>query len=283
MKVSPTFVLIIILISLAVPIIYAQLVPETRVIDLSDRSKDFFFQVSLEDVSGHTAVLIESENEDIDSGVEEDIWIEGGELVYLDNAEVMNISSDSALDTLLGVGGRVLLIEGLDQDYNKISELVNLSGTTVVQTTNSYLRVRMLTITSSGDSETNNGTIRATSAGNNTVQASMKVGESVSKNSQYTVPSGTSAIALGGFGTSHRTTGGPAPLVEFRGLSRAFGTNTWINSFEVDLNTETDSSITVQEKVTDRIPARTDIRLVVEADQNNINIHGRFFFVEVAD
>ena len=44
----------------------------------------------------------------------EDIWPPGGLLIYLDNAENMDVSSTSTDDALLGTGAQRVLIKGLD-------------------------------------------------------------------------------------------------------------------------------------------------------------------------
>ena len=74
----------------------------------------------------------------------EDVWTEGGSINWPASATVQNISSSSADDTLGGDGVRTLLVEGLDANWDRVSEIVDMDGTNQVQTTNSYIRVNRI-------------------------------------------------------------------------------------------------------------------------------------------
>jgi hypothetical protein len=72
----------------------------------------------------------------------------GGAYPFLASASVLSCVSSSAIDTT------GLYIEGLDANYNPISETVTLSGTTPVSTTQQFFRInkaRMATTTNVGN------------------------------------------------------------------------------------------------------------------------------------
>ena len=64
----------------------------------------------------------------------EDIWTGDGEYPFPSTAEYLSIVSDSSDTVEIG-------IQGLDENYDEIVEVVTLTGTTPVQTTNKFMRV----------------------------------------------------------------------------------------------------------------------------------------------
>jgi len=65
------------------------------------------------------------------------MWYRGDttDYVFPSAAQIMQIKSTEAADTMN------LLIQGLDANYDRISETVTLAGTSIVSTTNEYLRL----------------------------------------------------------------------------------------------------------------------------------------------
>ena len=68
---------------------------------------------------------------------EETIWDAGGVYDYLTTASQLDVTSTDADDTDGGNGARTVVLEGLDANYNEITETVTMDGLTIVQTTNS--------------------------------------------------------------------------------------------------------------------------------------------------
>jgi hypothetical protein len=83
----------------------------------------------------------------------------GAAYVYPSAATVMKVSSSSANDTSAGTGARTILVSGLDASYNRISEIITLSGQTSVNTTNSFLRILYTEILTVGTGAAQAGTI----------------------------------------------------------------------------------------------------------------------------
>jgi len=63
------------------------------------------------------------------------MWYKAADYVFPSAAQIMQVKSDDAADTMN------LLIQGLDANYDRISETVTLAGTSVVSTTKEYLRL----------------------------------------------------------------------------------------------------------------------------------------------
>ncbi len=87
---------------------------------------------------------------------EETVWSQGGIYSYLSSASVLKVSSSNDSDT------STLTIEGLDANYDEISESVTITGQTAVNTTNSFLRVNRMFVTAdepTGDIYAGTGTV----------------------------------------------------------------------------------------------------------------------------
>ena len=123
------------------------------------RYEPFDLQVSRGQITGHTTVYKFGYSTVID-GALLPIWNVAASRVYLTTAVAMTVSSSSANDTSpSGSGAHIVLIEGLDQNYNPISESIALAGQTAVATTKSYLRIIGITVIDKGVNGGNVGTI----------------------------------------------------------------------------------------------------------------------------
>lgn len=122
-------------------------------------------------------------NFDIDQADDpESVWTGGGVYPWasLATAQTIYCLSTSASDTT------TLTLEGLDANYDEISETVTLTGLTAVTTTNQFLRVFRMTYdaTNVGDIEA-----RVTSA-SGTIVAQIDAGYAQTLMAVYTVPAG---------------------------------------------------------------------------------------------
>ena len=248
-------------------------------------TKDFFFEVSRGNVPKHKAVIVPSHNDDIDSGVEEDIWEEGGSLSYLSSAETMNIVSDSTADDgdPAGTGARALLVTGLNGSHVLTTEVVTMNGTSNVLTSNSYLRIRSILVVTAGSGLANAGIITATASSAGTVQCTIAAGESLSQNSQYTVPAATTAYIIDiVFSTTKE--GGGTPVVHFKGFVKTSSANAaWLQVFDQHLDTGVTNTERLQQLVMPELAAKSDIRMAATTTVNNTEVTARMFIVEVAD
>ena len=72
----------------------------------------------------------------------ETLWNDGGDYVFPTSAVTMDLVSTSTSDTMS------VLVQGLDANYNEISETVTLTGTVAVTTSASFLRINSAIILS---------------------------------------------------------------------------------------------------------------------------------------
>jgi hypothetical protein len=120
-----------------------------------------------------------------------DVCEQGEIYPFLSAASTMSIVSASANDTESGgTGAQVLEIEGLDLNYNPISETLNITGTTPVTSTNSYLRINEFGVIQAGTNMMNVGDITMTATSNSSIQGIIRAGIGDSQQAVYTVPAG---------------------------------------------------------------------------------------------
>lgn len=187
-----SFISLLITISI-ISIVNAQVV-QTQVIELTEKVRDYFIEASKGNVIGQTTDNKFGQNLVVGT-IEEDIQSQGGTLIFLQTPELITLSSDNAGDTLAGANATSVLIEGLDGNFTEIFEIVNLSGTTNVNTTQKFIRVNRMYVNEVGTyGVTNIGIITGISASNLTAQIEIPAGEGQSKTTHFTVPAGHNII-----------------------------------------------------------------------------------------
>jgi hypothetical protein len=144
----------------------------------------FELQVSRGQVDGHTAINIFGYSAAVGSSALGPLWegltLSGGAYAYPSSAAPLVLVSDSASDTT----ALSVRIEGLDASYAPITETIALNGTTNVTTTNSFLRINLMTTTNG----LNVGNITAKIS--STTYAKINAGIGQTQMSIYTVPKG---------------------------------------------------------------------------------------------
>lgn len=141
-------------------------------------------QVSRGKVLGVSQVNIFGYGNNVTNAGFASIW-EDGAYTFQTSATSVNVYSSSASDQ-----GAKVLISGLNSNWDPISEVVTLAGTTNVATTNAFLRVNSCQMTQANVNQiTNIGTITVKNAANVALIAP-SVGRM--QNSWYTVPAGHS-------------------------------------------------------------------------------------------
>lgn len=135
------------------------------------------------------------------STAEEVIWDGGGNYIFLESADTLDIVSDSVNDTLAGTGARTLIIFGLDDNFLDINETITLNGTTPVTTVNSFLRTfRALVVTDGNESAvlgSNDGIISMSTTTGATLQARILPNNGQTLMAIYTVSAGKTAYITG--------------------------------------------------------------------------------------
>ena len=175
-------------------IITSQVTTQTQVLDLAVDALNYFIEATKGNIVGQETANKFGQNLAVGTS-EEDIQSQGGTLIFLQSAEFISIvSSDTTNDILTGANATSVLIEGLDENFIEISEIVNLSAT-ATNTTNQYIRVNNMLVNEVGNYTVSNaGTITGTAATSLIVQIEIPAGEGQSKTTHYTVPAGKNLI-----------------------------------------------------------------------------------------
>lgn len=176
-----------------------------------------------------------------------------GDLV--DIAGTTNITASDSTLTDVGTGARSVVIEGLDVNYQEITETVFLNGTTVVACVNTYLRVNRAYVDQVGSAGVNAGliTIRLASAG--AVQIVIPIGDGESQITNHTVPAGSEAL-MKKLNITISQAGGNAVVVLIKGKYRLVG-KSW-RTFYLRYGTGDHAKEFQNDELT--FPPKTDIR-----------------------
>lgn len=140
----------------------------------------FFYDVAKGNMFDTSPVNVFGYNQTIGTTFET-VWDDGGSYVYPTSALIMDVVSTSTSDTM------DLFIDGLDINYNQITETVTLTGTSAVTTTTAFYRINRATILAGS----NVGNISISNGGTN--YAFIGAGIGSTQACIYTVPAGHSA------------------------------------------------------------------------------------------
>jgi hypothetical protein len=148
----------------------------------------FELQVSRGQIMGHTPIYIFGLTTVLGSTAYGPLWEgltpSGGNYVYPSTAAVMYIYSSNAADTAV-----TIQINGLDANYNILTEQIVLQGTTAVATTNAYFRINGMT-TVAGNAVGNVSLYSNSAKTGGTLYAQITAGNGNSQMSIFTVPNG---------------------------------------------------------------------------------------------
>ena len=147
------------------------------------KNEAFELQVARGQIDGHEVVNVFGYSSGTPNTGFIAAWENNSAYTFPTVASTMLVTSSSASDTAV-----TILISGLDETYARISELVTLTGTAAVTTTNTYWRINSVA-TTAGNAV---GTIYVKNAGGS-VYAQVTIGSGRTNMSVYTVPVGYTA------------------------------------------------------------------------------------------
>lgn len=166
-------------------------------------SNSYYADVARGRIFGASVVHKFGRNSDVGTAFE-DIWETGGVYSWPTSASTLEAISTDANDTAAGTGARTVTIEGLDADFNEISETITMNGVSASSATAlSFLRVNRAYVVQSGayssttsGSNIGNITIRVSGAGATqaTIQVDALAGKGQTEIARYTVPAGKVAF-----------------------------------------------------------------------------------------
>ena len=150
--------------------------------------KSHALEASKGNIPGHTPLYKFGFNDDV-NGTEETIWMAGGIYAFPTDVAILRVTSDNAADASAGTGARTITIEGLDANYNEVSEDLTMNGPGPVDTAQTFIRVNRVFVKTVGTSGYNVGRITLVHQGTGTlVVATVAPEMSQTQQAVYTVP-----------------------------------------------------------------------------------------------
>jgi len=211
----------------------------------------------------------------------ETVWLQGGSYTWQAAATVVSVTSANAADDgdPVGTGARTVTLEGLDANYAAISETVTLNGTTVVDTTASFLRLHRMYVVTVGSGLTNTGVIYAAVTGDtyttpgvpNTatgIMSTIGAGEGQTLQAFYTVPAGYTAYLTRVSAGSVDGTNATTITLRSRTVGGAFRTKEKFVAFKSTVSLEHDVPLVFAEK--------TDIEIKAAAAASTTDVAASF-------
>ena len=168
----------------------------------TNSTNDFFFDIGMDKIENHDSQFKFGLNPSVGSA-EEVIWDIGGDYIFLDTAEQLQISSSNANDNgyTQDTGAWNLIVYGLDENYTKIQEFVILNGTNIVTTQQEFLRTFRAHIVQSGQAiainNANEGDILIEGAVTGTDQAGILTHNGQTLMAVYTCAANTTCYITG--------------------------------------------------------------------------------------
>lgn len=243
---------------------------------------DYVTNAALGNIDGTGVVNKFGYNVDIDTGSEEVIAAFGGTINIMTTADTLDIVSSDANDTAAGAGARLLLVQGIDENFLTVEEYVSMNGLTPVTTVNSYLGVNRIYVVQTGNAQVNVGDITVTdTAASVGVQAQIPEGACVTQQCIYHTPISKtflmdfiniSAIKLSG--------GGGSPRINIKGYSYSRVTNSRYAVIDFELDTSVDNNISINYDNPIKFTGREVIYFVASTDVNNTKVSMRFSGIE---
>lgn len=228
----------------------------------------FYLDASAGRNNGHSVILKDAVNADIDIAAEEDVWSAGGTITYLSAADTLDVVSGDAADDDGSTGATEVTIYGLDANYNEISEPVTMDGTSEVTTTSEFLRVNYAVVTSSGSGNTNAGVIDIHDTTNGNTQASIPAGASISKETHYTVPAGENLLLSG---ANFNVTG--SAVVNFKIMKYDNSASSWILVGQYDMDAAVTNNLVLDSNELMHIfNEKDDLKITAATDTDNTTV-----------
>ena len=189
------------------------------------RPSDFHTEVALGRRQGQSTWNKFGYNLDIDTTTDPEViasW--GGTFGYDTTGSTLSVVSTSTADngtsSPMGTGTQQVVIFGVDENWNEVTEVIALNGTTPVTTTNQFIGVNRMSIYLNGSGTSNAGTISAfTTASPTTQLAEMPIGQGTTQQLIFYVPVNHQFLAEWLYFNIKKVGGGggSTPVVDIRG------------------------------------------------------------------
>lgn len=242
-----------------------------------DRGMSFGEAVTLGLVPGCTRVATLGTNPV--AAASDSFWPGSTPYPWIPSARTLEVVSSSASDVAAGAGARTVLVQGLDANYNQISEVVTLNGTTVVALANMYLRLNSALLTGAGSSMTNVGTITFRDTGAGATRGIIPVdpdGQGIGFLSQsaYTVPAGFTLMIHSAVLSINRSSGTSNNNVSARNWIFNPVTGALLRPFQISASSTVPYRHEVPGYPIFSVAQKVDVDLVITSASSGFNVTG---------
>lgn len=195
-------------------------------------------------------------------------------------AAVCSVVSSDTDDNPAGIGAIVVVVKGLDANFDPIEENVTLNGTTPVNTVNSYIRINEMIIGVSGTNKRNVGNITIMHPTPSQILNFIPAGHSISNTAFYTVPRAHQLI-ITDYGFEAQQGSSKAALMSY------YIRNTLNNILYKVRFSELSSSLSINLNTASVVPEKHDLLLTAERTTGSGTIDvfafGRALLVNLED
>ena len=178
-----------------------------------------------------------------------------------------------------GTGAQAVLIEGVGVGYVHLNEVVPLNGITPVITAGLFLGINRMTVYGSGTSQTNVGTVSATSTASVTTEAQIEIGQGVSHHTMYhTSANGT--LLVRNLHINALNVSGAAPKLTIKAYVYNSALNTRVEVLRHSIDTVTSTFDSYSQIIPFPIPGASSVWLEVTSDKAGAQVTARISVVE---
>lgn len=251
---------------------------------LAVRPTDYHYEVALGRRQGATTWNKFGYNADVDVGTET-VWAYGGTFVPMTGAFPLNIVSSSTGDNgyLMGSGTRGVVVYGVGDNYQSLTEVVTLSGTSPVSTTNSFRGVNRTAIYLAGAAKSNIGNITVTDSVGSSVQAYIPAGEGTSQQLIFFTQANHQALADWLLLNAEKIAGGSTPKVTFKGWVYSAVSNAKYEVFRQIVDTNVDDHLELTPSQPFVIGEKSIFYIEATTNVADTSVAGRFSLIEIQD
>jgi len=148
----------------------------------------------------------------------ETVYRGGNNYTYITTATKLYFAGEAGVDRSDGVGARTVILDGLDGNYDELSETITMNGATAVPTTATFLRINDCYVDTAGSSGTNSGVITIKNGAGSTTYDTLTASTGHLQSAVWTVPANHSAYVTSLYGAEESNKG-----VEFDFQFRPYG------------------------------------------------------------
>jgi hypothetical protein len=211
----------------------------------------------------------------------EELWEVGGAYNWLSSASSLEVLSSSVNDDMTtGTHAWKVRVAGLDENWEEVTQVVELDGTSVVALSGSWSRINdfaVIQVGTYGNQNDGNITLRVASAG--VTVGYITAGEGKEQQCVYTVPAGCVAMVVGGQ-LSEESTKTANFTIEVRrninGFSAPYAPFLLVREFD-----GVEGMHAIPNAAPVNIPEKTDLRIRVKAAAANSAASGTLQMIVV--